>query len=78
MEMPTPETDAKAITPWTSEEMMATSVPADFARKLERERDEARARVAELTGRLECQTQAAAMGCHGFSPSLPTGDHLAT
>jgi hypothetical protein len=62
-ERPTPETDAKllsfdtfnGIDPWKGERFIKV-VPANFARKLERERDEARDqrdRLAEAVERIE-------------------------
>lgn len=42
---PTPETDARTYIP----SIGASTVPADFARKLERERDEAREALEEET-----------------------------
>lgn len=45
----TPETDSKIKSGMSSEEMMEIHVPASFARKLERERDEARAELANAS-----------------------------
>lgn len=63
---PTPETDAETmrdeydhvdsdIGPFTPSD----TVPAEFARKLERERDEAREQVAKLTAQLLTEMEAA-------------------
>lgn len=51
-ERPTPETDARTYIPVLG----ASTVPAEFARKLERERDEAREELKKLEGAYEDAT----------------------
>lgn len=46
---PTPETDAEATTDYAGIPMVRATVDADFSRTLERQRDEAREKLAELT-----------------------------
>ena len=52
-ERPTPETDAEELhDPYLVRELPFCVVRIDFARRLERERDEARDRIAELEKQL--------------------------